>query len=130
MANSFINKVFLAGRVGKDPTTTLSSNGKTTICRFSIAVIKPGKENISWFNVVCFNELAKYMIQNVKKGLEIFLEGSLDTYSRTSETGKTFTTTSIIANKITLLSSTNVKQESEKESINFNNELQEIGGII
>jgi len=110
-----INKIFLTGRLGDEIKNTIASNGKTTIGRFSIATENPGKENPFWFNVTVFNETAEYMLKNAKKGMQVYLEGSLSTYSQTNKsTGKSFTSINIVGNVVRLVTASSSGQNEEK----------------
>ena len=77
MATSF-SKAILVGRLVRDPETKKTSTGKT-LCRFSLAVDKPGKDNgTSFLDVVAWDKQADIISQYAKKGSAILVEGRLD----------------------------------------------------
>lgn len=94
MAGS-VNKVILVGRVGKDPEVRHSQDGKA-IVNLSLATSESWrdkatgerKERTEWHRVVIFNEnLAKVAEAYVKKGSQIYVEGSLQTRKWTDQSG-------------------------------------------
>ena len=94
MAGS-VNKVILVGRVGKDPEVRHTQDGKA-IVNLSLATSESWrdkatgerKERTEWHRVVIFNEnLAKVAEAYVKKGSQIYVEGSLQTRKWTDQSG-------------------------------------------
>ena len=86
MAGS-LNKVQLIGRLGADPEIKQMVNGKN-VARLSIATSQSWKdkstgerkEKTEWHRVVIFNEgLVNVVQQYLKKGANIYVEGSLTT---------------------------------------------------
>ena len=86
MAGS-LNKVQLIGRLGADPEIKQMVNGKS-VARLSIATSQSWKDKSSgekkekteWHRVVIFNEgLVNVVQQYVKKGANVYIEGSLST---------------------------------------------------
>ena len=81
MAN--LNRFQFIGRLGKDP----ERDSDTQPARFSLAVETTWKEGeekkkrTDWFNVIAWNGLAATVMQYLKKGATVFVEGSI----RTSE---------------------------------------------
>lgn len=81
-----VNKVILVGNCGKDPETRyLASGGAVT--NLSIATSESWKdkesgeqkEKTEWHNLVFFGKLAEIVAEYVKKGSQIYVEGSLQT---------------------------------------------------
>ena len=90
MAGS-INKVILLGRLGADPEIRVSQDGKK-IARFSLATSESWKdkntsekkEKTEWHKVVIFSVgLAEIVEKYIKKGSLIYIEGQINTRSRT-----------------------------------------------
>ena len=51
-----MNKVILVGRLGKDPETRYTQNGKC-VATFSLAVSKPVKDSgADWFDIVVWDK--------------------------------------------------------------------------
>lgn len=71
-----IAKDVRGGNVGKDPEFRMTPSG-VGICEFSVASsYKKGEEYLTvWSNVKCFNKTAEYVMQHVKKGDVVYVEG-------------------------------------------------------
>mgnify|MGYP002391655696 CR=1 FL=1 len=83
-----LNKVQLIGRLGRDPETKYSKDGKA-ITSFSIATTLgwkgknngEKKETTEWHRIVTFNKLAEICSQHLSKGNLVYIEGRLHTRS-------------------------------------------------
>jgi single-strand DNA-binding protein len=81
-----VNKVIILGRLGADPDLRSSPSGVTS-CNLSIATSQSWtdkssgekKEKTEWHRVVFFGRPAEIIDQYVKKGQELYVEGSLST---------------------------------------------------
>jgi len=79
-----VNKVFILGRLTRDPETK-ELNG-TTVTKFSVATSekwkdKSGgqKEDVQYHNVECWNKLGQLCGEYLSKGKQVWLEGKLKT---------------------------------------------------
>jgi single-strand DNA-binding protein len=80
-----INKVFLIGRVGKDPTSNTFANGGK-VANFSLATSESWKDQggerqtrTQWHNISVFNDaLAEVTEKFVRKGSYLCVEGQLE----------------------------------------------------
>ena len=99
-----VNKVILVGRLGKDPETKEFGNGGRVV-KFSLATSEnwrdknsgERKEKTEWHNVVIFNEgIGKVASQYLKKGSEVYLEGSLQTRKWQDQSGADKYTTEVV----------------------------------
>ena len=106
MAGS-VNKVILVGNLGKDPEVRRMQNGDAVV-NFSIATSESWKdkntgerkEKTEWHNVVVFNDgIAKVAEQYLKKGMKVYIEGSLQTRSWEDQSGVKKYTTEIVLQK-------------------------------
>lgn len=117
---SGINKVFLIGRLGKDPEVKEVKGLK--VANFSVATSKEWKdeggekqEKTEWHNIVSFRKTAELAGKYLTKGSQVFIEGELSTRSWDDEkTGKKLYRTEIIANNIQFLDSKGKQNESGK----------------
>ncbi|MGA7794886.1 MAG: single-stranded DNA-binding protein, partial [Candidatus Acidiferrales bacterium] len=82
-----VNKVILVGRLGKDPETRYTSGGQA-VCHFSMATDESYKsrsgerqKRTEWHRITVWGKQAEIAQQYLKKGAQIYLEGSI----RTSE---------------------------------------------
>ena len=104
MAKGTLNKVFLVGRLGKDPEIRFSGDGNA-IANFSIATNETWKnkegaqqEKTDWQNIVVFGASAeKYIQPYVKKGTLVSVEGKLQTRDWEDKDGNKRYTTEVIA---------------------------------
>jgi single-strand DNA-binding protein len=107
-----INKVILVGNCGKDPETRYMPSGGA-VTNVSIATSEgwkdkqtgETKERTEWHNVVFFNRLAEIAGEYLKKGSQIYVEGSLRTRKWQDKEGKDRYTTEIIASEMQMLGS-------------------------
>ena len=106
MAGS-VNKVILVGNLGKDPEVRRMQSGDTVV-NFSIATSESWKdkntgerkEKTEWTNVVIFNEgIAKVAEQYLKKGMKVYIEGSLQTRSWEDQSGVKKYATEVVLQK-------------------------------
>ena len=108
-----INKVILVGNLGKDPETRSLPSGEP-ITNITVATSESWKdkqtgeqkEKTEWHNVVFFKRLAEIAGQYLKKGSQVYIEGSLRTRKwQDKETGKDRYMTEIIAQEMQMLGS-------------------------
>jgi len=97
-----LNRVQLIGRLGKDPETKFTPNGKK-VTHFSLAVSnrwkdKSGetKESTEWVNIEAWGRLGEVCQEYLKKGSLIFLEGRLKT-DKYEDKGETKYFTKVVA---------------------------------
>jgi len=90
-----VNKVILVGRLGKDPESKSFANGGSVV-KFSLATSETWrdkqsgerKEKTEWHNVVIYNEaLGKIASQYLRKGSEVYIEGSIETRKYQDQSG-------------------------------------------
>lgn len=107
-----VNKVILVGRLGRDPETKSTPSG-TTVAKFSIATDEKftdregnRQERTEWHNIVAFGKLADICGQYLRKGKQVYIEGSIRTDSwEDKESGKKMYRTEIIASGMQFLGS-------------------------
>ncbi len=105
-----INKVILVGNVGKDPETRYMPNGKA-VTNFSLATSDgwtdkqtgDKQERTEWHNVVLFEKLAEIASQYLRKGSQVYIEGSLRTRKWQDKEGKDRYTTEIVGREMQML---------------------------
>jgi len=106
-----VNKVFLLGRLGKDPDLRFSQN-QTPICNFSLATSERRKDasgqwsdHTEWHNIVVFGKVAENCSNFLKKGREVFIEGRIQTRKWQDKEGKDRYTTEILAQSVQFIGS-------------------------
>jgi len=105
-----VNKVILVGNLGRDPETRYAPNGDA-ICNVSLATTDSWKDKASgerkeqteWHRVVFFGKLAEIAGQYLKKGSQVYVEGSLRTRKWTDKDGQERYTTEIRADEMKML---------------------------
>ena len=92
-----MNNATILGRLGRDPETTFSKDGKA-ICKFSVGVTRKfNKEVTDWFNCASFGKTAELIQQYFKKGNQIALQGEIQFGDYTDKEGvKRYTTTLVV----------------------------------
>lgn len=104
-----INKVILVGNLGNDPDVKYSQGG-AAITTISVATSeswtdKQGQkqERTEWHRVKFFGRLAEIAGEYLKKGRQVYIEGSLRTDKYTGKDGVERYSTDIIANEMQML---------------------------
>ncbi|GAB2490710.1 single-stranded DNA-binding protein [Arenimonas alkanexedens] len=104
-----INKVILVGNLGNDPEVRYSQSG-SAITTISVATSESWKdkngeqqERTEWHRVKAFGRLAEIMGEYLKKGRQVYIEGSLRTEKYTDKAGVEKYATDIIANEMQML---------------------------
>jgi single-strand DNA-binding protein len=104
-----VNKVFLLGRLGKDPEMKATQGGMT-IANFTLATSDRAKDaqgnwqdHTEWHNLVAFQRTAEIVRDYCKKGSQIFVEGKIQTRSWEDKEGHKKYWTEILVNDLSLL---------------------------
>jgi single-strand DNA-binding protein len=107
-----VNKVILVGNLGRDPETRYNPEGGA-ITNISVATTDTWKDKTSgekqerteWHRVVFFSRLAEIAGEYLKKGSQVYIEGSLRTRKWTDKEGQERYTTEIVADRMQMLGS-------------------------
>ena len=105
-----VNKVILVGNLGKDPEVRYMPNGGA-VANVAVATSEQWKdkqtgeqkERTEWHNVVFYQRLAEIVGEYLKKGSQIYIEGSLRTRKWQDKSGNDRYTTEIIASEMQML---------------------------
>lgn len=97
-----VNKVILVGNLGADPESRFAPSGDV-ICNISVATTESWKdkqtgekkEATEWHRVGFYGKLAEIVGQYLKKGSQVYIEGSLRTRKWQDKTGQDRYTTEI-----------------------------------
>lgn len=107
-----INKVILVGNLGNDPEVRYAQSG-AAITTLSVATSESWKdkdgqqqERTEWHRVKAFGRLAEIMGEYLKKGRQVYIEGSLRTEKYTDKNGVEKYSTDIIADQMQMLGGT------------------------
>lgn len=107
-----VNKWIGIGNLGRDPETRYTASGEA-ICNFSIACTETWKdkqtgerkEMTEWVRISAFGKLAEICSQYLKKGSQVYVEGSLRTRKWTDKDGQESYTTEIRCDDMKMLGS-------------------------
>jgi single-strand DNA-binding protein len=105
-----INKVILIGNLGADPETRSMPSGMS-VTNIRIATSESWKdkqsgetkERTEWHSVAMFGRLGEIAAQYLRKGSQVYIEGSLRTRKWQDKEGKDRYTTEIIANEMQMM---------------------------
>ena len=105
MANRGINKVILIGNLGKNPEVRYMNNG-TIITNITLATSENWKdkntgdikEKTEWHKIILFGKLAEISGKYLRKGSQVYIEGSLQTRKWIDKNGVNRYTTEILVN--------------------------------
>ena len=105
-----VNKVILIGNLGKDPETRYMPSGEA-LTSFSIATSETWKDKTSgekkeateWHRISTFGKLAEICGEYLRKGSQVYIEGSLRTRKWQDKEGQDRYSTEIVADRMQLL---------------------------
>ncbi|MDW7981301.1 MAG: single-stranded DNA-binding protein [Thermomicrobium sp.] len=106
-----LNRIELIGNVGRDPEMRYTPNGApVTQFRLAVNTIRRGSEGgqpseeTDWFTIVCWNRLAEFADQYIRKGSKVYVAGRLRVRRFTGSDGVERTAVEVIARDVLLLS--------------------------
>jgi single-strand DNA-binding protein len=105
-----VNKVILVGNLGADPETRAMPSG-TTVANLRIATSESWRdkqsgeqqERTEWHRVALFGRLGEIAAEYLKKGSQVYIEGSLRTRKWQDKQGNERYSTEIVANDLQML---------------------------
>jgi single-strand DNA-binding protein len=107
-----INKVILIGNLGDDPETRYMPSGKAvtnirlaTSSSWTDRQSGERKEQTEWHSVVLFDKLGEISAEYLRKGSQVYIEGSLRTRKWQDKEGKDRYSTEIVAREMQMLGS-------------------------
>ena len=102
---SSLNRVFLIGRLGKDPDVRYTADGQQ-VATMSVATDESYTSNgqkhekTEWHRVVAWGKAADFCARYLAKGRLIYVEGKLQTRKWADQSGAERYTTEIIASRV------------------------------
>jgi single-strand DNA-binding protein len=104
-----VNKVILVGNLGRDPEVRFTSGG-TPVANFTMATTErwtdpsgEKKERTEWHRIVLWGKQAEVLREYLKKGRQVYIEGSLQTREWNDRDGNKRQTTEVRAQRVQLL---------------------------
>lgn len=117
-----LNKVFLIGRLTKDPEVHYLNNGDA-LCNFGLATSEKWKtktgesvEKTEFHNITMYRRLAEIAGQYLKKGSQVYLEGKIQSRKYQGKDGIERTAYDIIVNEMKMLGGGNSEQPAQGEA--------------
>ncbi len=104
-----INKVILVGNLGNDPDTKYTQGGmavtKISLATTSVRKDRDGntQERTEWHRVTMFGKLGEIAAEYLKKGSQVYIEGSIRYDKYTGQDGVEKYSTDIIADEMQML---------------------------
>ncbi|HFE3206869.1 TPA: single-stranded DNA-binding protein [Providencia stuartii] len=125
MASRGVNKVILIGHLGQDPEIRYMPSGGA-VANLTLATSESWRdkqsgemrEKTEWHRVVIFGKLAEVAGEYLKKGSQIYVEGSLQTRKWTDQSGQDRYTTEVVVNiggTMQMLGGNNAQAGSQKQ---------------
>lgn len=120
-----LNKLMIIGHLGRDPEMRYTPSGKP-VTTFSVATSRTWHsadgerhEDTEWFNVVAWGGLAEICNQQLHNGMQVYVEGRLQTRRwEDAEENKHFTT-ELVAKEMIMLGE---KKETIRKSFDQDEE--------
>lgn len=121
-----VNKVILLGNVGKDPEVRYVDNN-VAVANFTLATTERGyttrdgktiPDRTEWHNIVVWRGLAETAEKYVKKGMQLYIEGKIQTRSWTDKDGNKRYTVDILGDTMQMLGR---KNDSNSIEVNDSN---------
>ena len=104
-----LNKVFLIGRLTRDPELRFMPNGEA-VCNFGLATSDKWKnkngeptEKTEFHNITIYRRLAEIAGQYLKKGSQVYLEGKIQSRKYTDKNGVERTAYEIVCHEMKML---------------------------
>ena len=104
-----LNKLMIIGHLGRDPEMRYTPSGKP-VTTFSVATSRTWQsadgerhEDTEWFNVVAWGGLAEICNQHLHKGMQVYVEGRLQTRRWEDAEGNKHFTTELVAKEMIML---------------------------
>ncbi|HDL7059616.1 TPA: single-stranded DNA-binding protein [Yersinia enterocolitica] len=105
MASRGVNKVILVGNLGQDPEVRYMPNGGA-VASITLATSESWrdkatgeqKEKTEWHRIVLFGKLAEVAGEYLRKGSQVYIEGSLQTRKWQDQSGQDRYTTEVVVN--------------------------------
>ena len=117
-----MNKVFLIGRLTRDPELRYTGNN-TAVASFSIAVNRnftnqQGEREADFFNVTVWRKQAENVKNYLSQGRQVAVEGRLQTRSYEDNNGQKRYVTEVVADNVEFLGSKNSSNNNSNGSHN------------
>lgn len=117
-----MNKVFLSGRIGKDPEYRKTTSG-SSILTFSLATSENYKkddqwvEKTEWHNVDVWGARADSLSRKARKGMAVIVSGKISTQTWDKQDGSKGYKTVITADKVEVYKTVKIETENYDQRV-------------
>lgn len=130
-----MNKIFLMGRLTKDPEIRYSQgDNPIAIARYSLAVDKKQKREdgikADFFNVVAFDRLGDFAAKYLRKGIKIVLSGRVQTGTYDNKDGVRMPFFEVVAELQEFAESKNAGQTADSSRADDGDSYPAEGGFL
>jgi single-strand DNA-binding protein len=110
-----MNKLFIIGNLTKDPETRSVNGRQDTVCNFTVAVNRRGRDGeTDFFRVSAWNKLGEICQQHLTKGRKVAVGGRVSVESYQASNGENRATLNVIAEDVEFLSGNGEKAEQKQ----------------
>lgn len=126
-----MNKTILLGRLTKNPEIKFSQTNNVKVATFSLAVnrkyVKQGEERqADFFNIVAYSKLGDFVEKFLKQGIQVCVNGRLQTRNYEDKNGIKRYVTEVIAEEIYFADSyTKIESNADNTQETVSEELKE-----
>ena len=114
-----VNKVIIVGNLGSDPEVKQFANGGS-VTRIAVATSEQWndkqtgerREQTEWHRISLYNKLAEIAAQYLRKGSQVYIEGSLRTRKYQDQNGQDRYVTEIRADQMQMLGGSQAQQNN------------------
>ena len=118
-----MNKVFLIGRLSRDPELRHTTSGMA-VCQINVAISRrtaQGRDpETDFINVVVWDKQAENVAKYLAKGRQVAVEGRIQTRSYDNNEGKKTYVTEVVANNVEFLGSVSDNNRSTSNNMEEN----------
>lgn len=123
-----MNKVFLIGRLTKDPELRYTSSN-VPCCAFSIAVNRNftnqnGEREADFINIQVWKKMAENCSKYLAKGSQVAIDGRIQTRTYDTQNGSKRYVTEVVADNVQFLDNKKDGQQSGQETTNLQTDTQ------
>jgi len=122
-----MNRVFLIGRLTRDPELRYTSGNNSAVCNFTIAVDRNftgqnGEREADFIPVVVWNKQAENVKNYLTKGSQCAVEGRIQVRNYDDQNGQKRYVTEVIANSVEFIGSRNSNNTSQSNNSSSSSE--------
>jgi single-strand DNA-binding protein len=112
-----LNQVSFIGRLGKDPVSDVTSNGKQ-YTKFTLAIDQGKNAETMWLNITCWDKLAETVKKYARTGMLVFVQGKLQMRKYKDKNKANQISIEVIATIVQLLEKRQKDEEDLSDALN------------